>query len=99
MSTQILATKLIIPPLRSKVVSRPALLKRINDDLDRKLTLISAPAGFGKTTLLSEWAEASGRLVAWVSLDDDDNQSNRFWSYFISSIAMIHEGFGGELLL
>ena len=55
MSTPLLATKLYIPPLRRKLVRRPRLVERLNAGLDRKLTLISAPAGFGKTTLLSEW--------------------------------------------
>jgi hypothetical protein len=50
-----LTTKLYIPPVRSALVSRPRLIERLNQGLDRKLTLISAPAGFGKTTLLSEW--------------------------------------------
>ena len=64
MSTPILATKLYIPPLRPKVVSRPRLIERLNEGLHRKLTLISAPAGFGKTTLVSEWlagCEPTGR--------------------------------------
>src|SRR5215831_18863748 len=55
MSTPILATKLYIPPPRPNVVLRPRLIERLNEGLQRKLTLISAPAGFGKTTLLSEW--------------------------------------------
>jgi LuxR family maltose regulon positive regulatory protein len=59
MSTPILATKLYVPPPRPKVVFRPNLIERLNEGLHRKLTLISAPAGFGKTTLVSEW-------VAWM---------------------------------
>src|SRR3954464_10841541 len=55
MPMPMLATKLYIPPLRPKVVLRPRLIERLNDGLHRKLTLISAPAGFGKTTLVSEW--------------------------------------------
>ena len=55
MSTAILATKLYIPPPRPKIVLRPRLIEKLNEGLHRKLTLISAPAGFGKTTLLSEW--------------------------------------------
>ena len=56
MSTPLLATKLYIPPPRPNVVLRPRLIERLNEGLHRKLTLISAPAGFGKTTLLSAWA-------------------------------------------
>ncbi len=77
--TPLLTTKLYIPPPRPNLVSRPRLIERLNAGLHRKLTLISAPAGFGKTTLLSEWASqrvsesADGRPVAWVSLDEGDN--------------------------
>ncbi len=70
MPTPILATKLYIPRLRPNVVSRPRLLARLNEGLHRKLTLISAPAGFGKTTLVSEWLAGCERPAAWLSLDD-----------------------------
>ena len=75
MSTPILATKLYIPPPRPQVVLRPHLIERLNEGLSagRKLTLISAPAGFGKTTLVSEWVAGCGRPVAWLSLDEGDN--------------------------
>ena len=59
MTTPILKTKLFIPPLRRELVPRPRLIERLNAGLDGKLTLISAPAGFGKTTLLSEWINQS----------------------------------------
>ena len=70
MSTPLLATKLYIPPPRPNVVLRPRLIERLNEGLHRKLTLISAPAGFGKTTLVSTWIAACGRPVAWLSLDE-----------------------------
>ena len=98
MTTQLLATKLFIPPLRSEVVLRPILVKRLNDGLDRKLTLISAPAGFGKTTLLSEWAERHPGNIVWVSLDDEDNNIRHFWSYFIAGINKIYAEIGSSLL-
>jgi LuxR family maltose regulon positive regulatory protein len=86
MSIPILTTKLYIPPIRPEQVSRPHLIGRLNEGLHRKLTLISAPAGFGKTTLLSEWVAASGRPVAWLSLDESDNDLNRFLGYLIAAL-------------
>ena len=64
----LLLTKLYIPPIRPELVSRPRLIERLNEGLYRKLTLISAPAGFGKTTLVSEWAADYQGPVAWLSL-------------------------------
>ena len=61
MLVPILATKLYIPPPRPKIVPRLRLIERLNEDLHRKLTLISAPAGFGKTTLIGEWVAGCGR--------------------------------------
>jgi ATP/maltotriose-dependent transcriptional regulator MalT len=72
MTTPILATKLYIPPPRPNVVSRPRLLERLNEGLHRNLTLISAPAGFGKTTLVSAWVTGLERPTAWLSLDDGE---------------------------
>src|SRR5512137_2689304 len=88
MSTPILATKLYIPPPRSKIVLRPRLIERLNEGLSsgRKLTLISAPAGFGKTTLVSEWVAGCGRPVAWLSLDEGDNDPTRFLTYLIAAL-------------
>ena len=77
MSTPLLTTKLYVPPRRPNVVLRSRLIERLNAGLHRKLTLISAPAGFGKTTLLSEWVAECERPVAWLSLDDGDNDPAR----------------------
>jgi LuxR family maltose regulon positive regulatory protein len=82
----LLRTKLYIPPLRAELVSRPRLTERLQASLERKLTLVSAPAGFGKTTLLSEWGAQCGRPVAWVSLDPGDNDPARFWSYVATAL-------------
>src|SRR5579859_6384147 len=87
--TTILATKLYIPPLRPNVVLRPRLIERLSAGLHRKLTLISAPAGFGKTTLLSEWTLGLGRSVAWLSLDDQDNDPARFLAYLVAALQTI----------
>ncbi|MCJ7715090.1 MAG: AAA family ATPase, partial [Anaerolineales bacterium] len=70
------------------MVLRPRLIERLNEGLatNRKLTLISAPAGFGKTTLVSEWVAVCERPVAWLSLDDEDNSPTRFLTYLISAL-------------
>lgn len=96
MSTPILATKLFIPPSRPGLVVRRRLIDRLNAGLDSKLTLISAPAGFGKTTLISEWIAECNRPTAWLSLDEGDNDLTRFLSYFIAALQTIapHMGEG-----
>jgi len=98
MITPLLATKLFIPSIRPELVSRPRLIKQLNDGLHRKLTLISAPAGFGKTTLVSEWVADCGRPVAWLSLDERDNDPVRFISYLVASLQTIKAEISGELL-
>ena len=89
----VLTTKLYIPPFRSELVSRPRLIERLNDGLrlGTKLTLVSAPAGFGKTTLLSEWiAGREPRMrVGWVSLDKGDNDLARFLTYVVAALQQI----------
>ena len=100
MSTPILATKLYIPPPRSKSVLRSCLIERLNEGLAAgcKLTLISAPAGFGKTTLVSEWIASCGRPAAWLSLDERDNDPARFISYLVKALQTIQAGIGEGLL-
>ncbi len=103
MAVPLLRTKLHIPALRAKLVSRPHLTERLNAGTYRRLTLVSAPAGFGKTTLLSEWAhyrsEADPPLpVAWVSLNKGDNDPTRFWSYFIAALQTIYPTIGESAL-
>ena len=87
MEISILRTKFYIPPLRTEWVSRPRLIERLNAGLHRKLTLISAPAGFGKTTLVSEWVSGCERPVAWLSLDEGDNDPTRFLTYLVAAVA------------
>src|SRR5438045_4886505 len=98
MSTPILATKLYLPRLRPNVVSRPRLLERLNEGLHRKLTLIAAPAGFGKTTLVSEWVEGIERPTAWLSLDEGDNDPARFLAYLVAALQTIAATLGEGVL-
>ena len=90
-SSPILVTKLYIPPLPAKVVVRTRLLERLDEGLSEgsKLSLISAPAGFGKTTLVSEWLASSKRPTAWLSLDEGDSDPTRFLIYLVSALQTI----------
>jgi LuxR family maltose regulon positive regulatory protein len=90
----ILATKLYIPPLRDHAVARQRLVARVEAGTGRGLTLISAPAGFGKTTLLSAWVAASGRPVAWLSLDAEESDPARFLTYLIAALQTARPGVG-----
>jgi LuxR family maltose regulon positive regulatory protein len=85
----LLTTKLYVPPTRPRLVSRPRLIELLNAGLHRKLTLVSAPAGFGKTTLLSEWVAQCDRPVAWLSLDEGDNDVARFLAYLVAALRTI----------
>ena len=86
----LLATKLIVPPLRLKRTPRPRLIERLNQSLNYRLTLILAPAGFGKTTLLSEWVQQpnSPAQFAWLSLDEADNDPQRFVTYLLGALLL-----------
>src|SRR5450631_2775456 len=98
--TALLETKLFVPRPRRGVVSRPRLSERLNHGTASKLMLVSAPAGFGKTTLLAEWLAArSGaptdeRQVAWLSLDPRDNDPAVFWPYFVAAVQTVSPGVG-----
>ncbi len=100
MSTSILATKLFIPPPQPKVVLRPRLIERLNEGLPAgcKLTLVSAPAGFGKTTLVSEWVTDCGLPVAWLSLDEGDNDPTSFLAYLVAALQTIAANIGKGVL-
>ncbi len=88
MPTPIIATKLFIPP-HTNVVPRARLIARLNAGLHRRLTLISAPAGFGKTTLVSMWIADCGRPAAWLSLDSVDSDPVRFLTYLIAALQTV----------
>ena len=100
MSDALLLTKLYIPPPRSNLVLRPRLVDQLNKGLSsgRKLTLISAPAGFGKTTLVSEWIASCEKSIAWLSLDEGDGDPHRFLSYLISALQTTASNIGKSAL-
>ncbi len=99
MPTPILATKLYVPPPQPGVVRRHRLIERLNEGLHRKLTLISAPAGFGKTTLIGEWVAGCERQAAWLSLDDGDNDPTRFLAYLVAALQTIAPNIGEGVLV
>jgi LuxR family transcriptional regulator, maltose regulon positive regulatory protein len=98
MSDILLATKFYVPPERADLVKRVRLLDRLDSGLNCKLTLISAPAGYGKTTLLSTWVRGCDRLIAWLSLGEGDNHLTHFFLYLITALQKLNDQFGQELL-
>jgi LuxR family maltose regulon positive regulatory protein len=97
-SQGLLRTKLYFPSGRPHLVARPRLIARLNESLTRPLTLLSAPAGFGKTTVLSEWLAQVKPRAAWLVLDATDNDPVRFWSYFIAALQQIDATIGSSSL-
>lgn len=97
-NTEVLITKLQAPLLPPHLVPRPSLKERLGAAVQHKLTLVSAPAGAGKTTALSEWATSSSWPMAWISLDESDNDPSRFWGYLITAIGNIQPGVGESAL-
>ena len=101
---QLLATKFFVPSSSHPVIPRQHLSTLLNQGLRRKLTLISAPAGFGKSTLLSAWVQSfpqenpEAPLVAWVSLDEDDNEPVLFWTYALTALDTQQPGLCAQLL-
>ncbi len=101
MAIPLLETKLYVPKLRPSLVVRPRLHEHLSRGAKSKLTLISAPAGFGKTTLLAEWLAAAPpgeRSAAWLSLDQADNQLALFWTYLITALQTVAPGVGASAL-
>ena len=91
-----LATKLYLPPARQTLVDRPVLLNQLKEGLRGKLTLVSAPAGFGKTSLVTAWRKETDTPLAWVSLDEEDNEPARFLDYLIGALQTVDEDLGDE---
>ncbi|MDQ1493886.1 MAG: hypothetical protein QOG69_369, partial [Actinomycetota bacterium] len=101
MAGPLLETKLHLPRPRRGTVARPRLTERLNRGTESALTLVSAPAGFGKTTLLAEWLAASAvgrRSTAWLSLDQRDNDSATFWTYLVAALNTAADGVGTSAL-
>ena len=94
MSSTLLATKLYMPVARAKTVRRPRLIEELNTGASEKLTLISAPAGFGKSSLAREWVLELDKPIAWLSLDEGDNDLTRFFSYLIAALQQIEPSIG-----
>jgi LuxR family maltose regulon positive regulatory protein len=101
METSLLKTKLTPPPLRPYLVSRPGLLETLERCPHFDLTLVSAPAGFGKTTILSQWVykNISALPIAWLSLDKSDDDPVRFWLYFTGALRAALETQGSEYII
>lgn len=97
MGEALLQTKINAPRLRETLVPRPHLIEKLDAGLSGKLTLVSAPAGFGKSTLVSSWLAGRTR-GAWLQLDQDDNEPRLFWQYVIAAIQKVEEGFGSDAL-
>ena len=94
----LLVTKLARPSVGADLVPRPRLVSQLQLGIQRPLTLIAAPAGFGKTTLLSTWLEHAPLRSAWVSLEHDDDDLTRFWSYVFTALERAHPGSGESAL-
>ncbi len=101
MASPLLETKLHVPKVRRGLVPRPRLTERLGVGVETKLTLVSAPAGFGKTTLLAEWlagAPAHRRSIAWLSLDEADTEPGVLWTYLICALRTVAPGVGATAL-
>ena len=98
MNIPLLVTKLHIPEPPVELVERPQLLEQLNAGLPGRLTLISAPAGFGKTSLTGQWLRESGLPAAWVSLDEGDNDPVRFWNYLVAAMQTLYPVVGAGFL-
>jgi LuxR family transcriptional regulator, maltose regulon positive regulatory protein len=101
MAGPLLATKLHVPRRPRSLVARPRLGERLSRGAESALTLVSAPAGFGKTTLLTQWlaaVAADGRSVAWLSLDQRDNDPELFWTYLVGALKTVAQGAGASAL-
>src|SRR5207248_5438321 len=101
MASLLLETKLYVPRWRHGLVSRPRLSERLNRGTEGKLTLVSAPAGFGKTTLIAEWLGGTPpgvRSGAWLSLAQSDNNPASFWTYVVAALQTVEPHIGANTI-
>ena len=96
--TSILQMKLFRAPLSEDHMQRPHLLKRLQQIKQRPLTIVSAPAGYGKSLLLSSWSRQCDCHTAWLSLDEEDNDLGTFESYFLAALNRVIPSFGDETI-
>ncbi|MDO8671918.1 MAG: LuxR family transcriptional regulator, partial [Dehalococcoidia bacterium] len=94
----LMMTKISLPPCRLELVARPRLLEKLSSGLRGKLTLLLAPTGFGKTTMLCQWSRQSEQPIAWVSLEAADNDPARFWAYVLAALQTLHPHLGIQML-
>ena len=95
----LLRTKISIPQIPSGSISRWRLIEQIQRGVEGPLTLLAAPAGFGKTNLLIEWTKETDLPVAWLTIDSDDNDLSRFFRYLIGALQTLEPGLGEEALV
>jgi LuxR family transcriptional regulator, maltose regulon positive regulatory protein len=95
---ELLATKFTIPPIRSAWLARSRLVDALNEAMDRELILVCTPAGFGKTTLLADWAQGAKWPVAWLCLDPQDSDPTRFWRYVVAALDRAGVSVGDRVL-
>ena len=95
---ELLATKVTIPRIRSGWLPRPRLVEALNEAMDRELILVCTPAGFGKTTLLADWAQSAKWPVAWLCLDPEDSDPVRFWRYVVAALDRAGASVGDPVL-
>src|SRR5262245_54928447 len=96
----LLASKVAAPLAHQGTVTRARLLGRLDEHEARRLSVVVAPAGWGKTTLLAEWARRVGERdpVAWLTLDETDDEPNRFWTYVVTALRAAAPDLGGAAL-
>jgi len=98
MVNPLLITKLYKPPARKEFLLRPRLVKYLSEGSNRKLTLVSAPAGFGKTILVSQWIREVGYAAIWISLDEGDNDPVQFLRYLFRALGSVIPGIEKDYL-